>query len=132
RFPQTRTIVGLGWRAVSGPHRRQETARVGKKEDAQASLRAWLRANIGRKRGQKSGKGLAKALKLHQSQVTQMMKPGGRKVQAHEMPVITAYIGHEPPPEVVSGAFEAGIEAQNGARAVMTPARVRVRIVGTN
>lgn len=104
---------------------------VGKKEDAQAALRNWMRLYIGRQKGQKPGKGLAAKLRLHPSQVTSILRPGGRLVKAHEMSVICEYIGHEPSQEVVSGAFNQETELPPGARA-MTPARVRVRIVGTN
>jgi hypothetical protein len=52
-------------------------------------------------------------------------------MKAHEMPVIYEYIGHEPPPEALSGAFTHETEPSAGARA-MTPARVKVRIVGNN
>lgn len=89
-----------------------------------------MRIYIGRKRDQKPGKGLAAALGLNPSQVTQMLRPGGRSIKVHEMPVICEYIGREPQPDVLSGVFQEA-EHQAGARA-MTPARVRVRIVGTH
>lgn len=90
-----------------------------------------MRLYIGRGKGKKLGKGLASKLGLHPSQVTSMLKPGGREVKAHEMPVISEYIGHEPSPEALTGAFTHETEHSAGARA-MTPARVKVRIVGNN
>lgn len=113
-------------------HLRQGTALVGKRQDAQAALRAWMRLNIGRGKGKRLGKGLAAKLGLHPSQVTAMLRPGGRDIKAHEMPVICEYLGQEPPAEALSGAFtQETTELPAGARA-MTPARVKVRIVGTN
>jgi hypothetical protein len=105
---------------------------VGKKADAQAGLRAWMRLYVGRGKGKKPGKGLASTLGVNPSQVTQMLKPGGRMIKAHEMPVICEYIGREPEPEVLSGAFpHQETEQLVGARAT-APARVRVRIVAVH
>lgn len=132
-FPQAIVFVAWGTCAVPSPHWGQGTEQVvvGKKADPQAALRAWMRVYIGRGKGFRPGKGLAAALGVHPSQVTSMLKPAGRIIKAHEMPVICEYIGHEPSPEVLTGAFHSETEQQAGARA-MTPARVRVRVVATH
>ena len=92
--------------------------------DQQAGLRHWIKSNLNRR--SKPAKGLASAMGLHPSQVVQMLKPGGRGIQVHEVQKIVDYIGSSPPPGVwrVGAATEADSTGTRG----ITPTR-RVRIV---
>lgn len=61
-----------------------------------------------------------------------MLKPGGREIKAHEMPLIIDFVGQRPPADVWDDYSPSGAtEDQPGGRAV-TPARLRVRIVAVH
>lgn len=58
------------------------------------TYRNWVAAGL--LKGGKSKGGLAKAMGLHQSQVTRLLD-GDRQIKAEEVPVIARYLGENPP-----------------------------------
>lgn len=68
---------------------------------ARRALIDWVTAGLSRKG--KTGAGLAKALGVNASAISRI-KSGDREVNAHEIPVVAAYLGIPAPPEVTAAA----------------------------
>ena len=59
-----------------------------------AMMQEWIR--IGLAQTGNSGKGLARALGVHDSVVSRMLR-GRRRIKPHEIPIIAKYLGMDPP-----------------------------------
>lgn len=106
---------------------------MNRKTPSQDAFRSWAKHRIKIDKT-KSLKGLAARFGLHPAQITQMLKPGGRRITVDDGKVILEYIGGEsPPPEVLAGVFGTvqrfvppPEQLETGARGMISARKVRI------